>query len=426
MSYEAAVRTLLSLGPEMKAGGLSKALALDGAGKFGLQGITRLAAALGDPQLASPAILIAGTNGKGSTAAMLEAILRESGYRTGLYTSPHLARINERIRVNGQEIPDADFGAVFGGVSETIERLLASGNLPKHPSFFECVTAMGWVYFRQRQCQVQVLEVGLGGRLDATNISRPAISVITPVDMDHETYLGNTLESIAAEKAGIIKDHGVVVMSAQQPAAEAVIARIAGERHARLIRVTGTAPGYELSLPGEHQRGNAATALAAMAELRAQAWELPEDAVRRALATTHWPGRLERISQHPDVYLDGAHNPAGARVLRDFMRTTRSPRVLVFGAMRDKAIGEIAEILFPEADAVVLTQPAHKRAASPETLQEIASHLNDYLYLRSSSGEALDLGARLAGPQGTVFVAGSLFLIGDLKNLSADVADERR
>jgi dihydrofolate synthase/folylpolyglutamate synthase len=403
VTYEAAVRTLLSLGAEMKAG------------KFGLEGITRLVAALGDPQLASPAILIAGTNGKGSTAAMLEAVLRESGYRTGLYTSPHLARINERIRVNGEDISDVDFGAAFGVVSEAIERLLASGDLPKHPSFFECVTAMGWVYFREQHCQIQVLEVGLGGRLDATNISRPMISVITPVDMDHETYLGNTLELIAAEKAGIIKNDGVVVMSTQQPAAEAVIARIAGERGARLIPVTEPLSGYELSLPGEHQRGNAATALATIVELRAQGWQLPEDAVRRAFATTQWPGRLERIAQHPDVYLDGAHNPAGARVLRDFMRTASPPRVLVFGAMRDKAIGEIAEILFPEADAVVLTQPSNKRAAAPETLHELTSHLNDYLYLRASSSEALNLGTRLAGAEGTVFVAGSLFLIGDLR-----------
>jgi dihydrofolate synthase/folylpolyglutamate synthase len=410
LNYEAAVRTLLSLGPEGKAG------------KFGLEGITRLAAALGDPQFASPAILIAGTNGKGSTAAMLEAALRESGYSTGLYTSPHLARINERIRVNGGEISDADFGAAFGAVSETIERLLASGDLPKHPSFFECVTAMGWMYFRHRQCQIQVLEVGLGGRLDATNISRPAISVITPVDMDHETYLGNTLELIAAEKAGIIKNDGVVVMAAQQPAASAVIERIADERNARLIRVTELAMGYELSLPGEHQRGNAATALAVIAELRAQSWTLPEEAVRRALATTHWPGRLERIARNPDVYLDGAHNPAGARVLRDFMRTVRPPRVLVFGAMRDKAIGEIAEILFPEADAVVLTQPSNKRAASPETLHEITSHLNDYLYQRASPAEAVDLASRLAGPEGTVFVAGSLFLIGDLQTLREQTA----
>jgi dihydrofolate synthase/folylpolyglutamate synthase len=317
--------------------------------------------------------------------------------------------------VNGRDIPDAGFAATLGMVSGAIEGLLASGDLPKHPSFFECVTAMAWVYFRHRECQIQVLEVGLGGRLDATNISRPIISVITPVDMDHETYLGNTLELIAAEKAGIIKNDGVVVIATQQPAASAVISRVAQERHSRLIRVTEPATGYELSLPGEHQRDNAATALAVIAELRAQGWSLPEDAVRRALATTHWPGRLERIARDPDVYLDGAHNPAGARVLRDFMRTMRPPRVLVFGAMRDKAIGEIAEILFPEADAVVLTQPSNKRAASPETLHEITSHLNDYFYQHASPSEAVELATRLAGPEGTVFVAGSLFLIGDLQ-----------
>ncbi len=386
------------------------------AGKFGLEGIARLASAMGDPQLASPSILIAGTNGKGSTAAMLEAVLRESGYRTGLYTSPHLARINERIRVNGEEISDEGFAAGFSLVSRTIEKLLALGQLPKHPSFFECVTAMAWALFRASAVDVSVLEVGLGGRLDATNIAQPMISVITPVDMDHETYLGNTLELIAAEKAGIITEGGVVVMAPQLPAAAQVIATVARERNARLVRVAGPASGYELSLPGEHQRVNAATALATVEELRGTGRNLPDDAVRRALATTRWPGRLELIAQHPSVYLDGAHNPAGARVLRDFMRTCAAPRILVFGAMRDKAISEIADVLFPEADAVVLTQPSHKRAASPETLAEIGSHLNDHLYLRAASGEALDLAAKLAGDGGTVFVAGSLFLIGDIKS----------
>lgn len=403
MTYQAAVAHLLSLGPELRAA------------KFGLDGITRLMTALGNPQDQTPAILIAGTNGKGSTAAMLEAALRESGYRTGLYTSPHLARINERIRVDGEEISDADFAAAFSEVSKTIERMLASGELTKHPTFFECVTAIGWLYFFQRRCDIQVLEVGLGGRLDATNISRPFLSVITPVDMDHESYLGHTLELIAAEKAGIIKDHGTVVMSEQHPVAAESITRIAQERWAKLICVTEPATRYELSLVGEHQKINAATALAAIAELRTLGWRLPEDCVRRALATTRWPGRLERIAEKPATYLDGAHNPAGARVLRDFMRTTAHPRVLVFGAMRDKAISEIAEILFPEADAVVLTQPSHKRAASPEVLHEMTSHLNEYLYLRHTAAEAVELATRLAGESGTVIAAGSLFLIGDLK-----------
>jgi len=404
-TYQAAVARLLSLGFELKAG------------KFFLEDIRKLMGVLGDPQDASPVVLIAGTNGKGSTAAMIEAALRASGYRTGLYTSPHLTRVNERIRIDGVDISDDDFAAAFGEVSDVIEGLLAAGELPKHPSFFECVSAMAWVHFRANACEIQVLEVGMGGRLDATNITHPVVSVITPVDFDHEAYLGNTMELIAAEKAGIIKENGVVVMASQNPVAEEVIMRVAEERHARLVRVSGTAAGWQLSLAGEHQRHNAATALATLAELRTLGWHLPEDAVRCALATTHWPGRLQRVAAHPATYLDGAHNPAGARVLRDFLAATAHPRVLVFGAMRDKAIGEISELLFPCVDAVVLTQPSHHRATSPETLREMTSHLNEYIYLRSSPAEALGLATRIAGPEGTVVVAGSLFLVGDLLRL---------
>lgn len=426
VTYSAAVAHLLSLGFELKAG------------KFFLDDIRKLMAAMGDPQDASPVVLIAGTNGKGSTAAMIEAALREAGYRTGLYTSPHLVRVNERIRVSGEEITDDAFAAAWERVSEAIEKMLAAGDLPKHPSFFECLTAMAWVHFRDAGVEIQVLEVGMGGRLDATNITRPIVSVITPVDFDHEAYLGNTIELIAAEKAGIIKENGVVVMAAQSPAeggggampaagaggmfaqmpaAESVITGVAAERHARLVRVADLAEGYQLSLAGEHQKQNAATALATLAELRAMGWRLPDDVVRRALASTHWPGRLERIATHPATYLDGAHNPAGARVLRDFLATAAHPRVLVFGAMRDKAIGEMAELLFPEVDAVVLTKPSHHRATSPETLRDMTSHLNVYIYVRTSPMEALGLATRIAGTAGTVVVAGSLFLVGDLLRL---------
>ncbi len=359
-------------------------------------------------------VLIAGTNGKGSTAAMIESALRVSGYRTGLYTSPHLKRVTERIRVGGEEITEEDFAGAFARVSQAIEELLAARDLPKHPSFFECVTAMAWMYFRDRAVDVQVLEVGMGGRLDATNLTKPVVSVITPVDFDHEAYLGNTMESIAAEKAGIIKENGVVVMAPQNDVAERVIATIARERDARLIRVDGPLEGYLLGLLGEHQKQNAATALATVRELRAQGWRMPEDAVRHAFATTEWRGRLERVGDRPATYLDGAHNPAGARVLHDFLVTTPHPRVLVFGAMRDKAIGEITEILFPEVDAVVLTKPSHSRAASPEALRDIASHLSEHIHLRDSPVEALELARQLAGADGTVAVAGSLYLVGDL------------
>ena len=406
IDYSGAVTHLLSLGLELKAG------------KFGLANITRLAAALHHPEQACPSVLVAGTNGKGSTAAMLEAVLRAAGFRTGLYTSPHLASINERIRVAGEKITDNDFAAAFAAVQEVIERLLAAGDLEKHPSFFECLTALAWEHFRRAGCQIQILEVGMGGRLDATNIVKSLVSVITPVDFDHEAYLGNTLEQIAGEKAGIIKQAGVVVMAEQRPEAEQVILRAAAGRGARLVRAASFRPRaakYELSLMGDHQVLNASTVLAAIEELRTAGWAIPEEAVRQGLGHTNWPGRLECISRRPDVYLDGAHNPAGARVLRAFLETTPRPRALVFGAMRDKAVAEMAEILFPAADAVVLTQPSHKRAATAEGLRELTAHLNDSLHVCPSPDKALALALELAGAEGTVMVAGSLYLVGDLK-----------
>jgi dihydrofolate synthase/folylpolyglutamate synthase len=410
MDYPAAVAHLLSLGLELKAG------------KFGLENITRLAAALGHPERSAPAVLIAGTNGKGSTAAMTEAVLRTAGYRTGLYTSPHLVRINERVRVDGEEIGDGEFAACCNRVHQAVERLLANGELEKHPSFFESLTALAFLHFQESACQIAVLEVGMGGRLDATNIVRPLISVITPVDFDHEQYLGNTIEQIAGEKAGIIRPGGRVVMSAQRPEAEQVIARVAAERGARLVRAETfltQAAGYELSLAGEHQIANAAGVLAVIEELRAGGWQIPEFAVRQGLRDTVWPGRLESIGRRPAVYLDGAHNPAGARVLRVFLEGTPRPRVLIFGAMRDKAVEEIAGILFPAVDAVVLTRPSHKRAASVETLREVTAHLCVRLEVEAQPDLALERGVDLAGTEGTVVAAGSLYLVGDLKAVKA-------
>jgi len=410
MDYPAAVAHLLSLGLELKAG------------KFGLESITRLAAALNHPERSCPAVLIAGTNGKGSTAAMTEAVLRAAGYRTGLYPSPHLVRINERIRVDGEEISDQEFAHCCNRVHEAVERLLANGELEKHPSFFECLTALAFLHFQDTACQIVVLEVGMGGRLDATNIVRPLVSVITPVDFDHEPYLGNTIEQIAGEKAGIIKAGGVVAMSDQRPEAEGVIVRTAAERDARLLRA-GTlltkAAGYDLGLKGEHQVHNAATVLTVIEELRVHGWNIPEDAGRRGLAETIWPGRLECVGRRPAVYLDGAHNPAGARVLRAFLDTCARPRVLIFGAMRDKAVEEIAGILFSAVDAVVLTEPSHKRAAGVQTLREVTGHLCENLHVERQPEQALEQALRLAGAEGTVVAAGSLYLVGDLKAAKA-------
>jgi dihydrofolate synthase/folylpolyglutamate synthase len=406
--YSAAVAHLLALGHELQAG------------KFFLEGIRVLAAELGHPELASPSVLVAGTNGKGSTCAMLEAVLRAAGYHAGLYTSPHLARINERIRVDGADIGDSAFAAAFDTVQAAVERLLASGALPKHPSFFECITAMAWEHFRAASVEVQVLEVGMGGRLDATNIAAPVVTAITPVSLDHEAYLGSTVVQIAGEKAGIIRAGAPVVIAAQPPEAERVIRGVAAEAGARVVRAAELLPraaGYELSLRGEHQIGNAATALTVIEELCALGWRIPETAVREGLRAARWPGRLEKAGERPAIYLDGAHNPAGMQVLRTFAETTSHPRVLVFGAMRDKAVAEMAEILFPAMDAIVLTRPEQRRAASPETLRDVTSHLSELIYLRPAPAEALELAIRMAGRDGTVLVAGSLFLVGDLKRL---------
>ena len=419
MTYGAAVSYLLSVGQE-----------LSGA-KFDLANIGRLLEELGHPEQAWKAVHIAGTNGKGSAAAMLEAVMRSAGYRTGLYTSPHLVRINERIQVAGEEIADADFAAVSAEVLAGVERLLALRELPAHPSFFECLTGIGFEHFRRACCEIAAIEVGMGGRLDATNALTPLLSIIMPVEFDHEPYLGHTLEQIAFEKAGIIKEGGVVVSAAQQPEAAAVLERAARERGARLVyaqqdallRLNGR---LRLALPGRHQAANAAVVATAVHELRGLGVEVSPAALAEGLATVRWPGRLEWVQGRPALLLDGAHNPAAARALRNYLResllapnpgATSRRLVLVFGAMRDKAVAEIADLLFPLAAAVVLTRPSQRRAATPQGLAEVTGHLNPCVHEREEPCEALELARELAGPEGVVVVTGSLYLVGEIRQL---------
>src|SRR5277367_4341158 len=394
MTYEESVRALFSLGRELAAPQQARVQ------KFGLANITILAESLGQPQRSSPCAHIAGTNGKGSTAAMLESILRAAGLRTGLYTSPHLETINERIRINGENISDEDFAASWSRVHSAIESLMASGKLTAHPTFFECVTAMAFLAFAQHQVDFAIYEVGLGGRLDATNIVEPEVAVITPVDFDHENYLGHSIEEIAAEKAGIIKANACVVSAAQRPEARSVIARRCVEMNARLVEVDTewriedlkTSAGFYSAaatcartsqklaiapaLSGRFQVQNALTAATAARLLSERGFPIGEEAIERGIATAHWPGRLERISERPDVYLDGTHNPAGARELRRFWEDNFSGRriFVVYGAMRDKAVDEIAGLLFPRAEAVILTMPRQSRAISASLLSEITGH----------------------------------------------------
>jgi len=447
MTYEEAVRYLLTLGRELASPQQARAA------KFDLRNITVLAERLGHPQRAYPCVHIAGTNGKGSTAAMLDSIFRMAGLRTGLYTSPHLERINERIRLDGEEISDAGFTAAFTRVQEQIEALLASGALAAHPTYFECLTAMAFDYFAQQQVDFAVFEVGMGGRLDATNIVTPEVAVITQIDFDHENYLGHSIAEIAAEKAGIIKPGGWVVSAAEHPEARAMIVRRAREFDARLVEVetayrveqitasetgsraaitsahsakpatagrpaaAGRRVELEIALPGRFQVRNAATALAAARLLAERGFPIDDAAIQRGIAAARWPGRLERLQERPAVYLDGTHNPAGARELLAFWHEHFHGRRihLVYGAMRDKAVDEITGLLFPHAATVILTQPRQPRAISAELLAQMTQHLAADVRFIPAPEEAMEEALELAAPHDVVFVTGSLYLVGDLR-----------
>ena len=436
MSYDEAVRYLLSLGRELAAPRQARIQ------KFDLANITALAEYLGSPHRASPCVHIAGTNGKGSTAAMLDSILRAAGLRTGLYTSPHLERINERIRVDGQEIPDSDFAASFARIEEAIETLMASGALAAHPTYFECLTAMAFDAFACAETDFNVYEVGMGGRLDATNIVTPEVAVITQIDFDHEDYLGYSIEQIAAEKAGIIKPGGWVVSAAERPEARAIIARRAAELDARLIEIdtayrvsnlradagrycatvasahSSKTISLELPLFGRFQVRNAVAALATARLFTERGFPIHDGHIARGIASVNWPGRLERLAERPDIYLDGTHNPAGARELVAFWEERFAARkiLLIYGAMRDKAVDEVAGLLFPRAGTVTLTEPRQARAISAHVLAEMTGHLAHKFEVVSDPASALERAIEIARPEDVIFATGSLYLVGDLRS----------
>jgi dihydrofolate synthase / folylpolyglutamate synthase len=436
MNYNESVRALMSLGRELGAPQQARLQ------KFGLENITALAEELGAPHRAAPCVHIAGTNGKGSTAAILESILRASGLRTGLYTSPHLERINERIRIDGVEISDADFGALWTQVRSSIERLLASGKLASHPTFFECVTAMGFLAFAKHRVDFAIYEVGMGGRLDSTNIVQPEVAVITPIDFDHENFLGHSIQEIAGEKSGIIKAGATVVSSVQRPEAGAVIARCCEEQNAKLSEVAefwqidrieprGGGPyrtsavavrqkksiPIEPSLPGRFQIHNALAAATTSVLLAERGFPISDEAMTRGIATARWPGRLERLSDQPVLYLDGTHNSSGARELVAFWQENFAGRrvIMVYGAVRDKPVDEIAGILFPAAEAVIFTEPRQPRAISATALGEMTGHFARRSVVIPDPFEALEAALEMASPEDVIFATGSLYLVGDLR-----------
>jgi|tagenome__1003787_1003787.scaffolds.fasta_scaffold20988877_6 dihydrofolate synthase / folylpolyglutamate synthase len=435
MNYDAAVRYLHSLGRELAAPTQAAAA------KFDLENITVLAERLGRPDRAYPSVHIAGTNGKGSTAAFLEWILRTAGFRTGLNTSPHLERINERIRVAGEEINDEAFAETLTRIASLIEELLADGQLRAHPTYFECVTAMAFEYFAKQRVDFGVFEVGLGGRLDATNIITPVVSIITRIDFDHENFLGHSLSEIAGEKAGILKEGVPVVMAEQRSEAGEVILAQAAKLRCPVIetastfridgeamqdgfaqaRVTEAHSGWSIDLAprlaGRFQLQNALNAVAAARLLQNRGYRITDEAIAQGIAATEWPGRIERIGSRPDVYLDGAHNPSAARELAAFWEENFAERriFLLYAAMRDKAVDEVAGLLFPYAAEVIFTEPRISRAISAPQLAEMLGHHALRNSVIADAGQALDYALGKAAPEDAIFVTGSLYLVGQLR-----------
>lgn len=426
MNFPETIEYLLSLGHETVAI------------KLGLRNTEVLLEALGNPQSSFQSIQIAGTNGKGSTAVMLEAICSSANISTGLYTSPHLMSITERIRIDGEDISESDFAAYATRVSTTAANLLSSGKLQTLPTFFEHVTAIALLAFKEAGLKLAILETGLGGRLDATTVAGANTVAITPIALDHQEYLGETLAEIAGEKAAIIRSGVAAVIAPQPPEALEVILRRCAEvdvepvmeRQANIeeatddghFRVTfeSAEARYDnvlLGLRGRHQITNAMVTIQLAESLRKQAFEIPKDAVLEGLEKARHPGRLELLPGHPSILLDGAHNPSGAQALRDYLNEfVKEPVTMVFGAMKDKKIEEIAEILFPLANLVILAQPDHPRAASVEELGELAAQFvsRDRITSSTSVCGAIDLAKSLTPPHGTICATGSLYLVGEM------------
>ncbi|MFQ5989162.1 MAG: bifunctional folylpolyglutamate synthase/dihydrofolate synthase [Candidatus Methylomirabilales bacterium] len=400
--------------------------------RLGLENVLRLVDAFGHPEANFQSVHVAGTNGKGSTAAFLDGILRATGCKVGLYTSPNLLDFRERILVNGDPISERELATLASELARSIDRIFAPSPLSS-PTFFEAVTVLAFLHFARVHVDWGVIEVGLGGRSDATNILQAYVSVITNIGLEHEEHLGDSLERIAGEKAGIIREGGSVVSAAEGAALEA-ITRIVQERGARLTRVQddyrvehlGRSPegqtfrlrgrireydSLQISLAGRHQVLNAVTAVAVAELLEEKGFRVGEAAIRQGLATARCPGRLQVVSTRPRILLDGAHNPAAIMALRTFLEEERFPGclVVIFGVLKDKAWERMLAILAPLASAVILTRPESDRGAEPRTIASTASRYFGKVHVAESMPEALTQARTFAGSDDTILVTGSLF-----------------
>jgi dihydrofolate synthase/folylpolyglutamate synthase len=439
MSYAAAVAQLNAMVPELyERSGQPRR-------KFSLDEIRILLAALGNPHRRVPSVLIAGTNGKGSTAATLASILIASGLRTGLYTSPHLTRANERIRLNRAEITDDAFAALYFRVDDAAQRLVLDGRLPQLPSYFEILTAQALLYFAQAGVDIAVLEVGMGGRLDATNIVDPLLSVITDISLDHTEWLGSTIAAITREKAGILRLRGTMITLPQHPEANQVLGEVAAQLGVREVSAAPYLPSSGAStvgpyctqalaatirvdspLSGAHQHRNVALAIAAAVELADKhGLAIKPGAIAEGVRKTHWPARLERIqTDGVEWILDVAHNPAGAWALRAGLNAVITnelkPRTLIFSCLRDKPIAEMAQILFPLFEQVIIAPIHTARAAAIEDLLAAAAATGTPAVAAGSVIEALQMARQHVAQRtegGVIVVSGSVYLVGEARTL---------
>lgn len=408
--------------------------------KLGLHNIGSLLAALGNPQDNYKKVQVAGTNGKGSVCAFLNSICVGAGIRAGLYTSPHLVSIRERIKIDGVDINEDEFARHASHVRETAERLVAEGMLENLPTFFEQVTAIALLAFAEAKVELAILETGLGGRYDATTAAHAEIAAITRIDLDHQEYLGDTIEKIAAEKAAIIRPDSKVVIGSQYKEAERVIRGRCREvgvepiwATSDIVTKTNNDPFYPIythtftterniypnidsGLLGRHQAENAAIAIGIAEVLRDEGFDIPDIDLSIGLGTATHPGRLERLGHY---LLDGAHNPAGARALAAYLdEFVREPTTLVFGAMKDKAAGEMLRILAPKAVSIILTKADNSRSMEPsELLRRIPDEFDaENAVVTNSVFEALSI-AGTNVPRGLILITGSLYLVGEAKRI---------
>jgi dihydrofolate synthase/folylpolyglutamate synthase len=404
---------------------------------FDLSRVKALLASLGDPHTRFPSVHVAGTRGKGSTVAMCEACLRAARYRTGLYISPHLHTFRERIQIDRQEITREEVVALVNEVRPSIERV-------DGVTTFEAITAIGFMYFARAKVDVAVVEVGLGGRLDATNVITPEVSVVTSLSLDHTYLLGDTLDKIAFEKAGIIKPGIPAVIAPQREEARVVLETVCEERGAPLVQIgrdwtyeSGEADWdgqafsvrriagggsdldgeYWIPLLGRHQLENAACAISALDILRQQGYRISPEAVREGLRGVDWPGRLEILSREPLVVVDCAHNPYAAQILQRALEEWFPDRrwVLLYGASADKDIAGVLKTLLPISDYVIVTRSDHPRAAAPSELADIVASLGGGAEISVNAAKALRRALEAMEPQHGLLVTGSIFLVADVR-----------